>query len=246
MKRIISILLALALLAVIPFTLASCGDKTDELGEGACSYADTRDVTGHNVKYVEICFEGYGRVILLLDATTAPKTVANFISLVESGFYDGLKMHRIIKDFMIQGGDPKGDGTGGSDNKVEGEFSSNGYTKNDISHLAGVISMARSDDKDSASSQFFICNADASSSLDGNYAAFGYVVQGMSVIEDITEDVFPKTIDSSSIIIVFICVALIILAIVLIVRGIKKSKQAPAEEPKNDEFDDSNYGNYNY
>ena len=193
MKRIISILLALALLAVIPFTLASCGDKTDELGEGACSYADTRDVTGHNVKYVEICFEGYGRVILLLDATTAPKTVANFISLVESGFYDGLKMHRIIKDFMIQGGDPKGDGTGGSDNKVEGEFSSNGYTKNDISHLAGVISMARSDDKDSASSQFFICNADASSSLDGNYAAFGYVVQGMSVIEDITEDVFPKT-----------------------------------------------------
>lgn len=193
MKRIISILLALALLAVIPFTLASCGDKTDELGEGACAYADTRDITGHDVKYVEICFEGYGRVILLLDATTAPKTVANFISLVESGFYDGLKMHRIIADFMIQGGDPKGDGTGGSDNKVEGEFSSNGYTKNDISHLAGVISMARSDDKDSASCQFFICNADASSSLDGNYAAFGYVVQGMSVIEDITEDVFPKT-----------------------------------------------------
>ena len=193
MKRIISILLALALLAVIPFTLASCGDKTDKLGEGACAYADTRDITGHTVKYVEICFEGYGRVILLLDATTAPKTVANFISLVESGFYDGLKMHRIIKDFMIQGGDPQGNGTGGSDNKVEGEFSSNGYTKNDISHIKGVISMARSDDKDSASCQFFICNADASSSLDGNYAAFGYVVQGMSVIDDITEDVFPKT-----------------------------------------------------
>ena len=193
MKRIIASALALALLAVIPFTLASCGDKTDKLGEGACSYADTRDITGHDVKYVEICFEGYGRVILLLDATTAPKTVANFISLVESGFYDGLKMHRIIKDFMIQGGDPKGNGTGGSDQTVEGEFYSNGYTKNDISHLAGVISMARSDDKDSASCQFFICNADASSSLDGNYAAFGYVVKGMSVIEDITEDVFPKT-----------------------------------------------------
>ena len=189
--KIISFVLALVMLMAIPFTLASC-DKTDKLGTGACSYADSRDITGHDVKYVEICFEGYGRVILLLDATTAPITVANFISLVESGFYDGLKMHRIIKDFMIQGGDPKGNGTGGSENTITGEFSSNGR-KNDISHLKGVISMARSDDKNSASSQFFICNADATSSLDGNYAAFGYVVEGLSVIDDITEDAFPKT-----------------------------------------------------
>ena len=190
-KKIISLILAIAMLAVIPFTLASC-DKTNKLGKGACAYAETRDITGRDVKYVEICFEGYGRVVVLLDATTAPKTVANFISLVESGFYDGLTMHRIIKDFMIQGGDPSGNGSGGSANTIEGEFSSNGH-KNDISHIAGGISMARSDDKYSASSQFFICNADASSSLDGNYAAFGYVVRGMSVVEAITEDVFPKT-----------------------------------------------------
>ena len=189
--KIISLVLALVMLMAIPFTLASC-DKTDKLGTGACSYAETRDITGRDVKYVEICFEGYGRVILLLDATTAPITVANFISLVESGFYDGLKMHRIIQDFMIQGGDPKGNGSGGSDKTITGEFSSNGR-KNDISHIKGVISMARSDDKNSASSQFFICNADATASLDGNYAAFGYVVEGLSVIDDITEDVFPKT-----------------------------------------------------
>lgn len=190
-RKIISLVLVAVMLTAIPFALASC-DKTDKLGTGACEYAETRDITGRDVKYVEICFEGYGRVILLLDATTAPITVANFIELVESGFYDGLTMHRIIKDFMIQGGDPEGNGTGGSANTIKGEFSENGH-KNDISHLPGVISMARSQENDSASSQFFICNADASASLDGNYAAFGYVVKGMSVIEDITEEVFPKT-----------------------------------------------------
>jgi peptidyl-prolyl cis-trans isomerase B (cyclophilin B) len=93
---------------------------------------------------------------------------------------------------MIQGGDPKGNGTGGSETKIKGEFASNGH-ENDISHKYGVISMARSNDPNSASSQFFICNADASSSLDGNYAAFGYVVEGMSVVDDLTKDVFPKT-----------------------------------------------------
>ena len=173
------------------------GDITDVLGTGACEYAETRDITNRDIKYVEICFEKYGRVVILLDATTAPETVANFISLVEDGFYDGLKMHRIIKDFMIQGGDPKGNGTGGNTdengNKIEikGEFDANGH-KNDISHIEGVISMARGQENDSASSQFFICNADATS-LDGSYAAFGYVVEGMSVIDDITEKVFPKT-----------------------------------------------------
>ena len=101
-------------------------------------------------------------------------------------------MHRIIHEFMIQRGDPKGNGTGGSDKTIVGEFSSNGR-QNDISHIKGVISMARSDDKNSASSQFFICNADASASLDGNYAAFGYVVDGLSVVDKITEKVFPKT-----------------------------------------------------
>ena len=167
-------------------------DKTDLIGSGACEYLETRDISGRDIKYVEMCIEGYGRLVILLDATTAPITVANFISLVEGGFYDGLTFHRVIKDFMIQGGDPDANGTGGSDTEIKGEFDSNGHA-NDISHKYGVISMARSNDPDSASSQFFICNADASSSLDGNYAAFGYVVEGMSVVDDLTKDVFPKT-----------------------------------------------------
>lgn len=166
--------------------------KTDILGSGACEYLETRDINGRDIKYVEMCVEGYGRVVILLDATTAPITVANFISLVESKFYDGLTFHRIIKDFMIQGGDPNANGTGDSDNTIKGEFSSNGHN-NDISHKYGVISMARSNDPNSASCQFFICNADASESLDGSYAAFGYVVEGMSVIDEITKDMFPKT-----------------------------------------------------
>ena len=167
-------------------------DKTDIMGSGACEYLDTRDISGRDIKYVEMCIEGYGRLVILLDATTAPITVENFISLVESGFYDGLTFHRVIKDFMIQGGDPDANGTGGSDTEIKGEFDSNGHA-NDISHKYGVISMARSNDPDSASSQFFICNADASSSLDGNYAAFGYVVEGMSVVDELTKEVFPKT-----------------------------------------------------
>ena len=198
MKRIISMILAIALTLGCIAVLSSCS-KDKKMGTGACEYLETRDITGRDIKYVEICVEGYGRLVVLLDATTAPITVANFISLVESGFYDGLTFHRIIKDFMIQGGDPKADGTGGSDQDIKGEFSSNGH-ENDISHKYGVISMARSGGdetnnygRDTASSQFFICNADASSSLDGEYAAFGYVVEGMSVVDEITEKVFPKT-----------------------------------------------------
>lgn len=191
MKRILSLFLAIILLVSCTFVLNSC-DKTNKMGKGACEYLETRDTEGRDIKYVEMCVEGFGRVVILLDATTAPITVANFISLVEEGFYDGLTFHRIIKDFMIQGGDPKADGTGGSANTIKGEFSSNGH-QNDISHKYGVISMARSNEPDSASCQFFICNADASRSLDGSYAAFGYVVEGMSVIDDITEEVFPKT-----------------------------------------------------
>lgn len=172
--------------------------KNELMGSGYCDYLDTRDTSGRDIKYVEMCVEGYGRLVILLDATTAPITVANFISLVESGFYNGLTFHRIIKDFMIQGGDPDANGTGGNKDKngneinIKGEFSSNGH-ENDISHIYGVISMARSNDPNSASSQFFICNADASESLDNNYAAFGYVVEGMSVIDAITEDFFPIT-----------------------------------------------------
>lgn len=168
-------LLALIILAaVLCTTLASCTD--DEVG---CYYA-------------EISVKDYGKIIVFLDGDTAPKTVKNFVSLVESGFYDGLKFHRIIPDFMIQGGDPRGNGTGGSSDTIVGEFAANGY-ENNMSHVRGVISMARSEDYDSASSQFFICSADARASLDGRYAAFGYVVEGMSVVDAITAEVFPKT-----------------------------------------------------
>ena len=196
MKKIISIILMIATLVGCASILTSCAEE--KMGTGACEYLESRDISGRDIKYVEMCIEGYGRIVILLDATTAPATVENFISLVESGFYDGLTFHRIIIDFMIQGGDPDANGTGGNKDKdgkeinIKGEFSSNGHT-NDISHKHGVISMARSNDPDSASCQFFICNADASSSLDGNYAAFGYVVEGLSVIDEITEDVFPKT-----------------------------------------------------
>jgi peptidyl-prolyl cis-trans isomerase B (cyclophilin B) len=185
LKRLISFLLAAVITSLSLISLTSCSkDK--------CAYASERDITGRDIHYVEISVKDYGKIVVLLDGTTAPVTVANFLKLVGAGFYDGLTFHRIIKDFMIQGGDPKGDGTGGSAETIFGEFSSNGH-KNDISHIRGVISMARSRSNNSASSQFFICNADASESLDGNYAAFGYVVEGMSVVDKITEKVFPKT-----------------------------------------------------
>ena len=125
-----------------------------------------------------------GKVIKLeLDETAAPKTVANFNKLVSEGFYDGLSFHRIIPGFMIQGGDPVGNGTGGSKENIVGEFASNGV-KNPIKHTRGVISMARAMDPNSASSQFFIMHADAPH-LDGNYAAFGHVVEGLAVVDEI-------------------------------------------------------------
>ena len=125
----------------------------------------------------------YGTITLELDATAAPETVANFVSLVREGFYDGLTFHRIIDGFMIQGGDLNGDGTGGSDKTIPGEFSANGV-ENDLSHTRGAISMARSEDYDSASSQFFIVHED-STYLDGSYAVFGYVTDGMDVVDAI-------------------------------------------------------------
>ena len=124
-----------------------------------------------------------------LDPTAAPITVANFEKLVKEGFYDGLTFHRIIKGFMIQGGDPNGNGTGGSDKTIKGEFKDNGV-KNNIKHKRGVISMARSSDYDSASSQFFIMQEDQDS-LDGQYAAFGHVTKGMKIVDKICEDADP-------------------------------------------------------
>ncbi len=133
--------------------------------------------------------EGYGTVTLALDASAAPLTTENFVSLAREGFYDGLTFHRIIEGFMIQGGDPEGNGTGGSEQTIKGEFSENGV-ENNLSHTRGAISMARSNDYDSASSQFFIVHED-STFLDGSYAAFGYVTEGMEVVDAICADAEP-------------------------------------------------------
>lgn len=119
----------------------------------------------------------------------APESVNNFISLIKKHFYDGVIFHRVIQNFMIQGGDPEGTGRGGSDETIKGEFSSNGV-ENNISHERGVISMARSSDPDSASSQFFIVQTD-STYLDGQYAAFGHVTEGMDVVDAICKDAKP-------------------------------------------------------
>lgn len=123
------------------------------------------------------------KIRLELDASAAPLTVENFLSLVKEGFYDGLIFHRVIPGFMIQGGDPLGNGMGGSEKKIKGEFAANGHP-NPLKHTRGVISMARSMDKNSASSQFFIMHADAPH-LDGQYAAFGKVVEGMETVDEI-------------------------------------------------------------
>lgn len=136
---------------------------------------------------VQITVKEYGTIEIALDEEAAPLTVENFLKLTEEGFYDGLTFHRIIDGFMIQGGDPKGNGTGGSDETIKGEFSENGV-ENPLSHTRGAISMARSQDYDSASSQFFIVQED-STYLDGQYAAFGYVTEGMDVVDKICEDV---------------------------------------------------------
>lgn len=131
----------------------------------------------------------YGDVKIELDADTAPITVTNFVNLVKNKFYDGLTFHRIMDGFMIQGGDPNGDGTGGSDETIKGEFEANGV-KNNISHKRGVISMARSMNNDSASSQFFIVQQD-STFLDKQYAAFGHVTSGMDVVDKIAKNANP-------------------------------------------------------
>ena len=136
--------------------------------------------------HAKIVVKNYGTIALELDADVAPITVENFANLVNEGFYNGLTFHRIISGFMIQGGDPLGNGTGGSSKTIKGEFASNGV-KNSISHVRGTISMARSSMPNSASSQFFIVHKD-STFLDGQYAAFGTVTSGIDVVDKICAD----------------------------------------------------------
>ena len=150
--------------------------------------ASASDLTGTRAA---ITVRDYGTIVLELYPDKAPETVANFVSLAKSGFYDGLTFHRIIDGFMIQGGDPNGNGTGNSGQTIHGEFSANGYTGNDLSHTKGTISMARpAGNMDGASCQFFITVVDYPS-LDGQYAAFGRVVEGMELVQKIASDAKP-------------------------------------------------------
>lgn len=135
---------------------------------------------------VTIEVQDYGTIEAELYENIAPITVANFVKLAEEGFYDGLTFHRVVSGFVIQGGDPLGNGTGGSDETIIGEFASNSV-QNDLSHVRGVLSMARSRENDSASSQFFIVHEDATTALDGDYASFGMVTSGMDVVDAICE-----------------------------------------------------------
>ncbi len=160
MKKIIILFVSLIL-------LAGCGENTQN-------------------PIVTMEIEDYSTITIELYPDMAPNTVANFVNLIEEGFYDGLTFHRSVPGFVLQGGDPNGDGTGGPGYTIKGEFSSNGYTQNTLSHIRGVISMARSRDNDSAGSQFFIVLDDSATySLDGLYAGFGRVTEGMDIIDEI-------------------------------------------------------------
>lgn len=149
---------------------------------------EEKENMNNNIKHhAEIVVKNYGTIKVELDAENAPITVGNFIKLAKEGFYDGLTFHRIISGFMIQGGDPLGNGMGGSNENIKGEFYINGVN-NKISHKRGVISMARAQAYDSASSQFFIVHED-SEFLDGQYAGFGKVTSGMEVVDKICDDI---------------------------------------------------------
>ena len=194
-KNMITLIISLAVVAVLILSLVALVIVRNVMANrntpGFKPNGDVKDTV-----YVKMSVQDYGDIILELDGKEAPITVANFVNLVNEGFYDGLTFHRVISDFMIQGGDPKADGTGGSPNKIKGEFENNGY-HNCIAHEYGVISMARGNDNDSASSQFFICNSNSDnvSALDGNYAAFGHVIYGWDVVDRITSKTAPEASD---------------------------------------------------
>ena len=195
MKKIIRITGVLMLMMVLVLMTGCGGSDNSSTGDAEAqaeeeAAAETEAAAeGIGIHHAEIEIRDYGTIKLELDGDTAPITVQNFMDLANAGFYDGLTFHRIMDGFMIQGGDPNGNGTGGSDQNIKGEFAMNGV-QNDISHVKGVISMARAQDPDSASSQFFICVA-ASEFLDGQYAAFGHVTEGQEVADKIAADAEP-------------------------------------------------------
>ena len=167
-------------------------DYVDDTGDEITWLTEVESPT----HYAIIDIADYGQITVALDGNSAPETVENFVTLAEEGFYDGLTFHRIIEGFMMQGGDPDADGTGGNTDEdgneinIIGEFYYNGYD-NYLSHVRGAISMARATDYDSASSQFFIVHEDSTDSLDMLYAAFGYVIEGMDVVDAVCEAAEP-------------------------------------------------------
>ena len=186
--RSLSLVLVL-LTALSAVVFAGCGSATSETAGGSSESqgsensgsSATPSDGGSNIAVIDV--KDYGTITVELYPDIAPITVANFKKLINEKFYDGLTFHRIISGFMIQGGDPLGNGTGGSDENIKGEFANNGVSNN-LSHTRGVISMARSQDMNSASSQFFIVHQD-STYLDGQYAAFGKVTEGIEVVDAI-------------------------------------------------------------
>lgn len=165
-------------------TTATGSDTADTQNTETTQAADVELLSGKHT--VNIVIKDKGTITVELDADVAPITVTNFVKLAEEDFYDGIVFHRIIEDFMMQGGDPTGTGAGGSGTTIKGEFSGNGV-ENNLSHTRGAISMARATANDSASSQFFIVHKD-STYLDGQYACFGYVTEGMDIVDDICEN----------------------------------------------------------
>ncbi len=203
---IIGVIVAVLLVAAIVLTVAldrMADNKNAEFTSGTVATTDTAENTDSSetndkktseeeknmitepVK-VKVEMENGGSFVMELYPEYAPQTVQNFVDLVEDGFYDGVGFHRVIDGFMAQGGDPEGTGMGGSGTNIPGEFAANGFPQNTLSHQRGVVSMARSQNPDSASSQFFICYDDASF-LDGQYAAFGKVIEGMEVVDSFLE-----------------------------------------------------------
>ena len=194
-KIIISVLVViLIILAISVYFITKKGEKSNEKQnvqkdaqtEQKEENKEEKSMYSSGKHHAQIVIKNYGTISLELDADMAPITVENFANLVNDGFYDGLTFHRIISGFMIQGGDPEGNGLGGSNKEIKGEFSANGV-KNTISHTRGVISMARAQSYNSASSQFFIMHEDAPY-LDGSYAAFGHVTEGIEIVDKICED----------------------------------------------------------
>lgn len=176
----------LVLILTVALLLCGCGRKEEvtNTGNNTSNTQETQLLSGKH--QVNIVIKDKGTISVELDADAAPITVTNFVKLAEEGFYDGVVFHRIMRDFMMQGGDPTGTGSGGSGVKIKGEFAANGV-ENNLSHTRGAISMARSNKNDSASSQFFIVHQD-STFLDGQYACFGYVTAGMEIVDDICEN----------------------------------------------------------